>query len=85
MKRKEASNVLSMQAQVVVAVAKHGTIRSDTQAVINLIEEIKGSQDGWWARGDSNPGPPPCKGGVLTGLDDGPETIFPHRYLSFDC
>ena len=20
----------------------------------------------WWARGDSNPGPPPCKGGVIT-------------------
>ena len=26
----------------------------------------------WWARGDLNPGPPPCKGGVLTRLDDGP-------------
>ncbi len=25
-----------------------------------------------WARGDLNPGPPPRKGGVLTGLDDGP-------------
>ena|GEM_PF-2536820 len=25
-----------------------------------------------WARGDSNPGPPPRKGGVLTRLDDGP-------------
>jgi phosphoserine phosphatase len=31
---------------------------------------------GWWARGDSNPGPPPCKGGVLTGLDDGPSLAF---------
>jgi phosphoserine phosphatase len=30
----------------------------------------------WWARGDSNPGPPPCKGGVLTGLDDGPSLAF---------
>ncbi len=29
----------------------------------------------WWARGDLNPGPPPCKGGVLTRLDDGPEDI----------
>ena len=27
---------------------------------------------GWWARGDLNPGPPPCQGGVLTRLDDGP-------------
>ncbi|BAF34736.1 hypothetical protein APE_0472c [Aeropyrum pernix K1] len=26
----------------------------------------------WWARGDLNPGPPPCEGGVLTRLDDGP-------------
>ncbi len=26
----------------------------------------------WWARGDLNPGPPPCQGGVLTRLDDGP-------------
>jgi hypothetical protein len=28
----------------------------------------------WWARGDLNPGPPPCEGGVLTGLDDGPNS-----------
>ena len=27
---------------------------------------------GWWARGDLNPGPPPCEGGVLSRLDDGP-------------
>ncbi|BAD84294.1 SSV1 integrase homolog, N-fragment [Thermococcus kodakarensis KOD1] len=26
----------------------------------------------WWARGDSNPGPPPCEGGVITSLDHGP-------------
>ena len=26
----------------------------------------------WWARGDSNPGPPPRKGGVMTSLDHGP-------------
>ena len=26
----------------------------------------------WWARGASNPGPPPCKGGVITSLDHGP-------------
>ena len=29
----------------------------------------------WWARGDLNPGPPPCQGGVLTRLDDGPEIV----------
>ncbi len=28
--------------------------------------------DFWWARGDSNPGPPPCQGGVITSLDHGP-------------
>ena len=28
-----------------------------------------------WARGDLNPGPPPRKGGVLTGLDDGPAQV----------
>ena len=28
--------------------------------------------DFWWARGDSNPGPPPRKGGVITSLDHGP-------------
>ncbi len=26
----------------------------------------------WWARGGSNPGPPPCEGGVITRLDHGP-------------
>ena len=31
----------------------------------------------WWARGDLNPGPPPCKGGVLTRLDDGPWQYHP--------
>ena len=30
----------------------------------------------WWARGDLNPEPPPCKGGVLTGLNDRPATMF---------
>ena len=32
----------------------------------------KGPRPEWWARGDLNPGPPPCEGGVLTRLDDGP-------------
>ncbi len=26
----------------------------------------------WWARGDSNPGPSPCEGDVITSLDHGP-------------
>lgn len=26
----------------------------------------------WWARPDSNRGPPPCEGDVLTRLDYGP-------------
>ena len=30
-----------------------------------------------------NPGPPPCEGGVLTRLDDGPTKIFPASALSF--
>ncbi len=30
----------------------------------------------WWARGDLNPGPPPCEGGVLTRLDDGPPWLL---------
>ena len=38
----------------------------------------------WWARGDLNPGPPPCKGGVLTRLDDGPAQPEDSRYLVID-
>ncbi len=41
--------------------------------VVNLMENGQKSSNVWWARGDSNPGPPPCEGGVLTGLDDGPQ------------
>ncbi len=37
----------------------------------------------WWARGDSNPGPPPCEGGVLTRLDDGPIQSLMKRFLGF--
>ena len=39
--------------------------------MIRCRQEARGEID-WWARGDLNPGPPPCKGGVLTRLDDGP-------------
>ena len=34
--------------------------------VMSFLESI------WWARGGSNPGPPPCEGGVITRLDHGP-------------
>jgi|GEM_PF-6105378 hypothetical protein len=37
-----------------------------------------------WARPDSNRGPPPCEGGVLTRLDDEPIHIQTEpRYISF--
>ena len=36
-----------------------------------------------WARRDLNPRPPPCEGGVLTRLDDGPTKIFRASALSF--
>ncbi len=47
---------------------------------------MAGSDGIWWARGDLNPGPPPCEGGVLTRLDDGPcheTTRGPDRLLAF--
>ncbi len=41
--------------------------------VVNSIRNSKSTNvASWWARGDLNPGPPPCEGGVLTRLDDGP-------------
>ncbi len=49
--------------------------RLASYVVDNLMENLAKSDGKWWARGDSNPGPPPCKGGVLTGLDDGPSSI----------
>jgi hypothetical protein len=42
---------------------------------VGLVEvalELRVGFIGWWARGDLNPGPPPCEGGVLSRLDDGP-------------
>ena len=36
---------------------------------------MDGVEEVWWARGDLNPGPPPCEGGVLTRLDDGPSSM----------
>ncbi len=43
--------------------------------VVNSLNKKQNKTSYWWARGDLNPGPPPCKGGVLTRLDDGPEDI----------
>ncbi len=40
--------------------------------VVNAKENGREASGNWWARGDLNPGPPPCQGGVLTRLDDGP-------------
>ncbi len=40
--------------------------------VVNSTENPQEGNGEWWARGDLNPGPPPCEGGVLTRLDDGP-------------
>ena len=36
------------------------------EAVLMERAEGRGCRTEWWARGDSNPGPPPCKGGVMT-------------------
>ena len=44
-----------------------------THIVDNLMKNIQKTMNFWWARGDSNPGPPPRQGGVLTELDDGPQ------------
>ena len=44
--------------------------KSEANAQPNLAMEK------WWARGDLNPGPPPCQGGVLTRLDDGPSRLL---------
>ncbi len=41
-------------------------------AVVNSSSIQPGNKSREWARGDLNPGPPPCEGGVLTRLDDGP-------------
>ncbi len=41
-------------------------------SVVNSMENPREPSGEWWARGDLNPGPPPCEGGVLTRLDDGP-------------
>ncbi len=41
-------------------------------SVVNSMENPREPSGEWWARGDLNPGPPPCQGGVLTRLDDGP-------------
>ncbi len=53
------------------------------KAIVKAVEKLcvvnstgngqEASRD-WWARGDLNPGPPPCEGGVLTRLDDGPSS-----------
>ncbi len=49
--------------------------------VVNSKEQRREAMERWWARGDLNPGPPPCEGGVLTRLDDGPcstvSLVFP--------
>ncbi len=44
-------------------------------SVVNSMENPGEPSGVWWARGDLNPGPPPCEGGVLTRLDDGPTLI----------
>ena len=41
-------------------------------SVVNSMGNPQDANGEWWARGDLNPGPPPCEGGVLTRLDDGP-------------
>ncbi len=51
--------------------------------MIRCRQEARGEID-WWARGDLNPGPPPCKGGVLTRLDDGPAPQRHSRYVVID-
>ena len=42
------------------------------EAVLMGRAEGRSCETEWWARGDSNPGPPPCQGGVITSLDHGP-------------
>ncbi len=44
-------------------------------SVVNSKEQRREAMEEWWARGDLNPGPPPCQGGVLTRLDDGPSPL----------
>ncbi len=48
-----------------------GESGGESEAELAMIRRCSG-EAGWWGRGDLNPGPPPCKGGVLTRLDDGP-------------
>ncbi len=49
--------------------------------VVNSMGNGREPSGDWWARGDLNPGPPPCEGGVLTRLDDGPCP----QYFCFKC
>ena len=46
------------------------------QSIICVLKAFRYLEN-WWARGDLNPGPPPCEGGVLTRLDDGPTPPTP--------
>ena len=51
----------------------------EVNSMENSKEQTESTKDkrasSWWARGDLNPGPPPCQGGVLTRLDDGPSPL----------
>ena len=51
--------------------------------VVNSMGNPREPSGGWWARGDLNPGPPPCEGGVLTRLDDGPTLLHDVLIVSY--
>ena len=61
--------LLTLKACQVIRWNNHDTTHDGT---LNLPKNQKRKHNLWWARGDLNPGPPPCQGGVLTRLDDGP-------------
>ena len=56
---------------VVLSIASHG---APMRSLVNV--HLTPFGDGRWSCGDSNPGPPPCKGGAL------PTKLQPHRETS---
>jgi hypothetical protein len=54
-------------------------VRAMTSVITRVLAPLSGGassvsnvHQSWWSRGDSNPGPPPCKGGAL------PAKLRPH-------